>query len=120
MFGLISTQLFSLLLFVLARQGTAGVGVVELAPPGTDFDELPFASSLNAGAQALSISIEVGCVSPPPTVPNDNLDPAHGPFRVLPVCSFALLHVALSITRSLIQSQRSDREERQWFGANAS
>lgn len=41
---------------MLVRQGTAGIGVVELAPPGTDFDELPIASSLNGGAQALSIS----------------------------------------------------------------
>lgn len=36
------------------------MGVVEMAPPGTNFDELPYASWLNAGGNRLNISMEVG------------------------------------------------------------
>jgi FtsP/CotA-like multicopper oxidase with cupredoxin domain len=60
MFRLIVAHVFSIVLVALSPQGSLGIGVVELAPPGTDFDELPFASSLNAGSQELDISVEVG------------------------------------------------------------
>ena len=63
MFRLIVAHVFSIVLVALAPQGSLGIGVVELAPPGTDFDELPFASSLKAGSQELDISVEVGYVS---------------------------------------------------------
>ena len=63
MFRLIIAHVISIVLVALAPQGSLGIGVVELAPPGTDFDELPFASSLNAGSQELDISVEVGYVS---------------------------------------------------------
>jgi len=63
MFRLIVAHVFSIVLVALSPQGSLGIGVVELAPPGTDFDELPFASSLNAGSQELDISVEVGYVS---------------------------------------------------------
>ena len=39
-----------------------GARVVEMAPPGTNFDELPYASWLNAGGNRLNISMEVGYV----------------------------------------------------------
>lgn len=51
-----------LIVFALVPVWSQGRGVVEMAPPGTNFDELPYASWLNAGGNRLNISMEVGYV----------------------------------------------------------
>lgn len=60
----VSTLNFLVLLIVVALvpAWSQGTGVVEMAPSGTNFDELPYASWLNAGGNRLNISMEVGYV----------------------------------------------------------
>ena len=58
-----TVKFLGLVLFVaLVPAGSQGTGVVELAPPGTNFDELPYASWLREGGNQLNISMELGYV----------------------------------------------------------
>jgi len=63
MFRISTIHMLALLLVVaLVPAGSQGAAVVEMAPPGTNFDELPYADWLNGGGNRLNISIEVGYV----------------------------------------------------------
>ena len=63
MFGVCTLNFLVLLIVVvLVPAWSMGTGVVEMAPPGTNFDELPYASWLNVGGNRLNISMEVGYV----------------------------------------------------------
>ena len=63
MFRVFTLNVLVLLIVVaVVPAWSQGTGVVEMAPPGTNFDELPYASWLNAGGNRLNISMEVGYV----------------------------------------------------------